>query len=586
MISFLTIFLSGSACLGQGVGAGLYGDNLAWILQDSTLTISGSGEMAQIGVSSSPPWDRLRTYIKKVIIQATVTKIAAYVFQELPNLFTIEFPNSVTEIGTRAFYKCDKLTSISALTDIKRFDVEAFSGCRSLQLPSIDFSGVELLESNAFFDCKGLKSIHLPLSSSALGSEVFAYSGVSEVSGGEGLMNIPAKLFEGCKDLTAINLPSTITAIRPGAFRESGIMSIDIPESVASIGDQAFYGSELSTIRLPSGLTTLGVSVFESSKLTAVTIPSGVTKIPKTAFVNCINLTSVDLPSGITEIENGAFSNCEKLSSITLPANLSKLAYAAFRWSGLESVHLPEKITQIEKEVFFECEKLAAIHVENTNSVYSSDEGILFDKAKTKLLKYPANKTGEEYSIPPTVNTIGPFAFDLSIHLKHLVIPENVLAIETFGPRGGFLKEDVTIETKNKIPLTLAANTFNYYDEIYYLPLPSTLVVPKGTATLYRNAYQWECFSKIVESSEDANEPVATVDRLLLYPNPVKDYLTIEHTDVQAGKSVAIYSMNGTEVARTTTDESVTCIDVSHLANGIYLIRIDGKYTVRFMKKE
>jgi hypothetical protein len=588
MLSFLTIlFLSGSICLAQGTGTGLCGDNLAWVLQDSTLTISGSGEMSQFSQSNPSPWNTntLRTYVKKVIIQAPITKISEHAFTGLPSLVAVEFPGSVTEITSRAFYKCDRLTSISALTDVKNYGEEAFSECTALELPYVDFSKVEYMGKMAFYGCTGLKSIRLP---SNVRESAFANSGISGVSGGEGLKIIPIKLFQGCKNLTSITLPSTITAIRTAAFDESGLTSINIPESVTSIDIYAFRNSALTTIRLPSGLTTLGENVLQSTKLTAVTIPSGITKIPVGTFIGCEELISVDLPAGITEIGGGAFGGCKKLSSVTLPASLERLANGVFARSGLESIHIPEKVIQIGDQVFSNCEKLAAIHVDNANSAYLSDDGVLFNKAKTTLLQYPANKTGDKYTIPSTVNTIGSRAFDLSVQLKYLVIPENVLAIGTAGI-AGFWKEGVTVETENKIPLTLANNTFiSYYgDGTYGTPMPATLVVPDGTATLYKNAFQWECFEKIIEKSmADANEPIATTRRLRLYPNPVKDNLTIEHTGVSSGRPIVIYNINGTAAVRTETGESVTRINISHLPGGIYLISIDGKSTAKFVKNE
>jgi hypothetical protein len=84
IIGFLTIFLSESICLAQGTGTGLCGESLVWVLQDSTLTISGSGEMSRFSQSKPSPWKTLRTYVKKVIIQAPITEITAYHLRSYP----------------------------------------------------------------------------------------------------------------------------------------------------------------------------------------------------------------------------------------------------------------------------------------------------------------------------------------------------------------------------------------------------------------------------------------------------------------------------------------------------------------------
>ena len=54
---------------------------------------------------------------------------------------------------------------------------------------------------------------------------------------------------------------------------------------------------------------------------------------------------------------------------------------------------------------------LESINVDESNSVYSSDAGILFSKDFTSLIYYPICKTGEEYIVPEYVKEIGESAF-------------------------------------------------------------------------------------------------------------------------------------------------------------------------------
>jgi hypothetical protein len=54
---------------------------------------------------------------------------------------------------------------------------------------------------------------------------------------------------------------------------------------------------------------------------------------------------------------------------------------------------------------------LTAINVDAGNTYYSSDGGVLFNKSKTMLLRYPAGKTGSSYAVPNSVTTIGESAF-------------------------------------------------------------------------------------------------------------------------------------------------------------------------------
>lgn len=68
------------------------------------------------------------------------------------------------------------------------------------------------------------------------------------------------------------------------------------------------------------------------------------------------------------------------------------------------------------------------INVDENNKVYSSENGVLFNKDKTELLFFPTMREGT-YTIPSTVKTIKNCAFTYS-KLTEIIIPENV---ETIG---------------------------------------------------------------------------------------------------------------------------------------------------------
>lgn len=53
--------------------------------------------------------------------------------------------------------------------------------------------------------------------------------------------SIESATFSGCNSLTSITIPNGVTSIGYGAFRGSGLTSIEIPNSVTSIENYAFY---------------------------------------------------------------------------------------------------------------------------------------------------------------------------------------------------------------------------------------------------------------------------------------------------------------------------------------------------------
>jgi hypothetical protein len=118
--------------------------------------------------------------------------------------------------------------------------------------------------------------------------------------------------------------------------------------------------------------------------LTSITIPDSVTSMLELAFADCSSLTSVTIPNSVTNIGSGSFSACGGLSAIT---------------------------------------------VNTDNSVYSSVDGVLFNKSQTTLIQYPAGKAGTAYTVPPSVTSIGDSAFDSCTSLTSITIPDSVTNI-------------------------------------------------------------------------------------------------------------------------------------------------------------
>ena len=84
--------------------AGTCGPNLRWHLTDNrVLTISGKGKMYDYSDKNRAPWGKYT--IKRIIIGDGVTTIGGSAFEGC-RLTSVTIPNSVTEIGVRAFAEC------------------------------------------------------------------------------------------------------------------------------------------------------------------------------------------------------------------------------------------------------------------------------------------------------------------------------------------------------------------------------------------------------------------------------------------------------------------------------------------------
>lgn len=178
-------------------------------------------------------------------------------------------------------------------------------------------------------------------------------------------------------------------------------------------------------------VTSIGMSAFQLCRsLTSVIIPDSITSIGEWAFSNCSNLTSITIPDSVTSIGMSAFQECSSLTSITIPDSVTSIELMAFyNCSSLTSITIPDSVTSIGSEAFSGCSSLTSINVSENNATYSGQDGILYNKAKTRIVHVPRAIQGE-VTIAEGVTSIGEYAFSDCREITSITLPDSVTSIK------------------------------------------------------------------------------------------------------------------------------------------------------------
>ena len=437
-----------------------------------TLIINGNGNMNSY-TSTSYPWYNKRTQITSIQISGTIQSIGDYAFYECSSYSSIIIPSSVTSIGSNSFSSNSQLKTII-------YQGTSKPSCQSNAFTGNTLNFVNVTNEYTQDDFCGITTV--------LGSGV---CGNTQTDCSWKLFSSGKMILTGNGNMTNWDSVASVSWIK---FVDS-IISVDIQSGILSIGNNAFRN-------------------FRSTK--QILLPNTIKTIGNNAFYNCDSLNDITIPSSVISIGSGSFYSSNWLTSLTIPNGVISIGYRAFAYcTSLKTITIPKSLTSIGGEAFSYCDQITSIGVDSENPNYSSDEyGVLFNKDKTTLIKYPEKNTRTSYTIPDGVRTIYSLSFYNSNKLTSITIPNTVEKIQAGAFEFCSGLSSITIPNSVK---TIESNAFRYCYKL------TSISISSSVTTIGSSAFR-EC-TLLSSFTVDSNNPNYLSDEYGVLYNKAKTSL-------------------------------------------------------------
>lgn len=404
---------------------------LATLKSDGSLIISGTGNMKNWRYNNED---------------------VAEWHEKINNISKLTIEEGITSIGERTFMRCIRLKNIKLPSTIAKIETFAFDGCASLE--SIEINGYFTLYPTVFTQCDELTKLKITKDVEKISKSIISsIDNLEEIEVDQ--KNTHLKTIDG------ILYNYDVSELIGCPPKKEG--KVIIPNGVKIIGDMAFQSCKnITEIEIPSSVETIEKYAFNiCDSLRKINIPGSVKVLKEKTFWQCKELEEVILEEGVKEIEFGGIQNCKKVKIIKIPSTLEK----------------------IDKGAFVGDSGITNFVVDEENNNYCSENGILYNKDKSVLIRYTTGSIEETFTIPNYVKSIEENSFYRANNLKRIVLNNNIKEIPN---KAFFYCINLTnVEMTNSVEI-IGVLAFARCESL------EKIIIPEGVISIENSAF-WIC---------------------------------------------------------------------------------------------
>lgn len=395
--------------------------------------------------------------------------IAGEAFYKCP-LTSVDFPDSLMNIGDSAFSECFSLSSIS-FGEGSSLQIIGAATFRYASLATVAFpANIRTIGDYAFADTAIAGSVTVPASLESLGGGAFgACHALTEIKVESG-----NKIYADIDGVVYTNDGKTAVAYPAGNPAEN----YTVLDGTQKIGVAAFYGSwNLRGVTVPAGVDEFyEYAFFDCEKVYGYSLPDTLETVGPYSMAKNYSLSSVSLPDSVINIGRYAFAYDSSLYTVYISdtSKLARISFASFALSGIQTMRIPANVSTVAQYAFEGCKQLTSVTFAAESKLQSisayfflgcdSIQNIIFENgsALTSIqahgLEGMKNLTSIDFgdarltnidnyafrycsslatlNLPDTLINIGRFAFYKCTALSSLTVPETIEHIGSYAFHG------------------------------------------------------------------------------------------------------------------------------------------------------